>query len=183
MMRNFSLACGLLVVAALVGSGCKDDSGNGPGDPGSAGTGGGSAGSGGTSGGGSGGTAAGGTGGGTPGFMSVLPCASESSYMTGATVNFGLIGTPPSLTYDPKCLKVPAGSTVTFSGDFGSHPLEPSLRRGAQSGNPITSTGVQPDGGMSKSFTFSTPGFFAYFCAFHDPSDTGNFMSGVIWVQ
>ena len=41
---------------------------------------------------GTGGTSAGGTGGGTPGFMSVLPCPTESAYMTGATtVDFGLI--------------------------------------------------------------------------------------------
>src|SRR5438874_12961455 len=36
-------------------------------------------------------------------------------------------------------------------------------------GNPITSTSA----GTSKDFTFPTAGLYAYYCAFHDPSDTG----------
>jgi plastocyanin len=136
----------------------------------------------GTSAGGTAGTSAGGTGGGTPGFMAVLPCPTESAYMMGATtVNFGLID--GGFNYSPKCLKVSAGTSVTFSGDFSSHPLEPSALRGTLTGNPITSTSAVPDGGTTKAFTFATPGFYAYFCQFHDSSDSGMFMSGVIWVQ
>jgi plastocyanin len=123
---------------------------------------------------------AGTTGAGGGNFMAVLPCGTSSSYSSsGNTVNFGLItvnGTA-MLTYDPKCLKVSPGSTVSFTGDFLSHPLTPSVR-GTQ-GSPITSTSA----GTAKSFTFPNPGFFAYYCAVHDPSDTGMFMSGVIWVQ
>jgi plastocyanin len=36
----------------------------------------------------------------------------------------------------------------------------------------------------SKSFTFSTPGFYAYYCLYHgsdDATDPG--MAGVVWVQ
>jgi plastocyanin len=185
--RNFLYASSFLfVLVGLAPIGCTDNSGNGPGNPG---TGGGNAGTTGTGGaggtvgtGGSGGTAGtGGAGGTTPGFMPVLPCTSESQYVTGTTVNFPTSAT--DFSYSPKCLKVQAGTTVTFSGDFGTHPLLPSTHRGAQTGSPITPVTSLPDGGTAKDFTFSTPGFYAYFCAEHDLNDTGNFMDGVVWVQ
>jgi plastocyanin len=152
----------LFAAAALAAVGCTDNSGNGAGNPGA---------------GGSGGSSAGGAGGTTPGFTSVLPCTTEGAYTTGTTINFPASAT--DFSYSPKCLKAPAGTTVTFSGDFASHPLTPSALRGTLAGNPITVT----SSGASKDFMFPTPGFYAYFCAFHDPNDTGNFMSGVIWVQ
>jgi plastocyanin len=172
-MRDFLHAGALFIAVGLVAVGCTDNSGNGNGNPGTAG--GGTAGSGGS--GGMGGTSTGGTGGTTPGFMSVLPCTSESAYETGTTINFP--ASPADFNYDPKCLKVPAGTTVTFSGDFVIHPLMPSANRGAQTGNPITSTSA----GTTKDFMFPTAGFYAYYCAIHDSTDSGNFMSGVVWVQ
>jgi len=192
--RTFLLAW-CVVSLGLAGFACTDNSGNGNGtgsagttgtggsNAGTAGTGGTSAGgSGGTSAGGTGGTSAGGTGGTTPGFMSVLPCTSESQYVGGTpTVNFGFIN--GGLAYDPKCLKVPVGTTVTFSGDFGTHPLAPSANRGNQTNNPITVTSAGVDGGTTADFKFSTAGFYAYYCQVHDSGDTGNFMDGVIWVQ
>jgi plastocyanin len=193
MIRTFLVAC---VTVVGLASACTDNSGNGQGNPGaggsSAGSGGttgtggsnagtagtgGSGGSGGSSAGGTGGTSAGGAGGTTTGFMSVLPCTSESAYVTGTTVSFPTAAT--DFSYNPKCLKVSAGATVTFSGDFLTHPLTPSANRGAQTGSPITVT----SSGTSKAFTFATPGFYAYYCAVHDFSDTGNFMDGVVWVQ
>jgi plastocyanin len=180
-----------VAAAGLAGLGCTDNSGNGPGNPGTAGSSAGSAGTMGTGGGsagttGAGGTSSGGSGGsggagGTPGFMSVLPCTSESQYVAGTTISFPT--SPTDFSYSPKCLKVPAGTTVTFSGDFGTHPLSPSSHRGAQTGNPITLTSSVPDGGTTKDFTFTTPGFYAYFCTEHDTLDTGMFMDGVVWVQ
>lgn len=189
-MTRTSVLVGSVLVLGLAAFGCTDNSGNGNGNAGkggssagsagTTGTGGsnaGTAGAGGTSAGGTGGASAGGSGGTTPGFMSVLPCTSESAYVTGTTVSFPTAAT--DFSYNPKCLKVTAGATMTFSGDFSSHPLTPSAMRGTLTGNPIASTSA----GTSKDFTFPTAGFYAYYCAFHDPSDTGNFMSGVIWVQ
>ena len=177
MTRTF-LVAGSLLVAGLLAVGCKDDSGNGNGNPGAAGSSG-SAGSGGATGG--GGTGGSGGAAGTPGFMSIAPCPNEGDYTLGNTVDFGLIN--GAYAYAPKCLSVtlsptggPAG--VTFTGDFVAHPLEPSALRGAQTGNPITSTSA----GTSKVFQFSTSGFFAYFCDIHNPSDNGAAMSGVVWV-
>src|SRR5205814_7047349 len=118
-------------------SACTDNSGNGAGNPGTAGSSAGTTGTGGSNAGtaGAGGTSAGGSGGTTPGFMSVLPCTSESAYMTGTTISFPAAAT--DFSYSPKCLKVSAGATVTFSGDFSSHPLTPSALRGTLTGNPI----------------------------------------------
>jgi plastocyanin len=184
------LVAGSLLVAGLATVACKDDGGNGAGNPGAAGSsaggtgggggGGGTTGAGGTAGG--GGTATGGSGGGSSAnFMSIMPCRYESDYMTGTTVDFGVINAVA--TYAPKCLKVPAGTSVTFSGDFTAHPLEPSTMRGTLTGNPIASISALPDGGTSTSFLFSSPGFYAYFCDLHGPSDTGAGMAGIVWVQ
>jgi plastocyanin len=120
---------------------------------------------------------AGGTGGGDPNFVAVGPCNSEVNYVNGQnTIVFG-VGTPPMAAYDPKCLKVSVGTAVTFMGDFGAHPMSPSTR-GTQN-SPITRTAA----GTSATFTFSTPGQYAYFCEFHGPSDNGMFMAGVVWVD
>lgn len=195
MTPRLGLFAGFLSIAALVGLNCTDDTGNGSGNPGMGGSSGGSAGSGAGGGAGSGGTAGSGgaTGGssGTPGFMSIAPCQNESDYVTGSTtIDFGTIN--GAYAYSPKCLKITIprgmlgtagapGTNVTFSGDFGTHPLEPSALRGSQTGNPITPTSSVPDGGTSKTFRFETPGYFAYFCQVHNPSDNGAAMSGVIW--
>jgi plastocyanin len=161
---------GLVLGAALLGGGAcgSSSNNNGPG---------GSGGSGGTGGGGSGGT--GGTGGSTadagPTFMAIKPCDSADAYTPGNTIMFGTGG---SLTYSPKCLKVAKGGTVTFKGDFTLHPLSASKNRGNTTDNPIKTT----MSGMSEPFTFSTPGYYAYYCQYHGPSDDGTGMAGVIWV-
>jgi plastocyanin len=169
MKRTGLVASGVLLVG-LVAASCTDNSGSGT--TGTAGTTGGSGttGAGGT-------TGTGGTAGGSPGFMAVPPCNAESNYATGTTIAFP--AGVADFSYSPKCLKVPAGTTVTFSGDFTVHPLEPSTHRGTLAGNPITSTGS----GTSKSFDFPTAGFYAYYCSVHGPSDGAAGMVGVIWVE
>jgi plastocyanin len=128
------------------------------------------------SGGGAGTTGSGGSGGSGAAFMAFAPCSAESNYVTTpTTIAFG--GTV-GFDYAPKCLKVPAGTSVTFSGDFATHPLAPSAMRGDPTNNPI----VNMSNGTTASFTFPTPGFYAYLCNFHG-SDDGTSMSGVIWVQ
>ncbi len=186
-----------IVFASYVGlvPSCQN-SGGGPGQGGSgggasAGSGGGLAGSGGGNAG-SGGTG-GAASGGTPGFVGIAPCLNESDYVTDTTtVNFGLID--GAYKYEPKCLKLRTsyspvgtagapGTDVTFSGDFTVHPLEPSAKRSRSVGNEIASTSSVPDGGTSKSFRFYWSGYYAYYCATHNPSDDGSAMSGVIWVE
>lgn len=135
-----------------------------------------------TSGGGAGGVSGAGGGGGTAGgipFMAVNPCNSADAYTTtGTTIAYG----GPNLKYAPKCLKVAAGSQVTFApatsdDSFSVHPLNQSTRGTLPS--PITETLT----GVMKTFTFATPGFYAYYCEFHGSADDGNNMAGVVWVD
>ncbi len=84
----------------------------------------------------------------------------------------------PGFAYTPPCIKIRAGQTVTWSGNFGFHPL----RAGAivnnsptgQPGNPIPTTSA----GMTASATFAAAGDFGYYCASH----FGGGMVGAIYV-
>jgi len=170
----------LLAATAVAGAmGCSSSSNNPPD---------GGAGAGGHGGqGGLGGQAAAGAGGGksdggsdrmdaASGFMAFAPCTAASAYVSNTTdIAFG--GTV-GFNYAPACLKVAPGATVTFSGDFATHPLIPSTIRITASSNPIVMTTT----GTTKSITFAAPGFYGYFCGAHG-DDQGDDMYGVIWVQ
>ena len=189
------LVAGLLFAGGFIISSCKDDSGNGNGNPGQAGSGGGNAGTTGNGGstagttGSAGNAGSGGSGGGTPGFMAIAPCLNESDYVSNTkTIDFPVSAT--DFNYSPKCLKVTfplgvvgtagaPGTNVTFSGDFATHPLMPSTHRGDQTGNPIAATSA----GTSATFYISSfnSNFYAYYCDVHNHSDNGAGMSGVIW--
>jgi plastocyanin len=111
------------------------------------------------------------------GFVAVAPCPAPADYVgSPTTVVFG--GTT-GYVYAPACLEVPSGTTVTFVGDFASHPLSPSALRGTRPGNPITNVSA----GASASFRFSVPGLYAYFCGFHGTLDDGTGMAGVVRVS
>ena len=111
-----------------------------------------------------------------PGFIAYMPCESASAYVSNTTqIAFG--GTL-GLNYSPACLKVARGATVTFTGDFATHPLTPSVSRTNPGPNPIVST----DTGTTASFTFNTSGMFGYFCLQHG-NDEGVAMAGMIWVE
>jgi len=115
-----------------------------------------------------------------PSFLAVAPCPDEAAYTTGTTtVAFGFLGMPPGFVYEPKCLAIEAGDTVTFSGSFSAHPLYPSAKRGTLEGNPIGGT----SSGDRKQVQFGNPGFFAYYCGVHGGSDDGSTMAGVIWAR
>lgn len=107
-------------------------------------------------------------------FMSFAPCKAESDYVSNMTAI--AFGGALGLVYSPACLKIAPGTTITYSGDFATHPLTPSVTRSTP-GNPIASTAS----GTTASFTFSTPGFYGYFCLQHGDEE-GEGMSGVIWV-
>ena len=113
-------------------------------------------------------------------WQAVAPCLDEAAYaMDPRTVTFGFLGMPAGFSYDPKCLAINAGDTVTFSGSFAAHPLYPSARRGTVADNPISGTST----GEQKDFVFSHAGFFAYFCGIHGGTDDGTTMAGVVWVR
>ena len=113
-------------------------------------------------------------------FLAVAPCPIEADYATGTgTVAFGFLGMPAGFSYEPKCLAIDAGGSVTFSGSFVAHPLYPSARRGTRANSPIR--GVSS--GDSTVVVFPSPGFFAYFCGAHGAADDGSAMAGVIWAR
>ena len=121
----------------------------------------------------------GGTGGGGPRPSWPSPPAAQSRLHHDRTRRSRSAVTSLGFNYAPKCLKVSAGATVTFNGE--TSPRTPWRRpRCAErlTGNPITATST----GTTESFTFPTPGFYAYYCTFHGSTAT-TFMTGVIWVK
>ena len=59
-----------------------------------------------------------------------------------------------NFAYTPRAVSINAGDTATFSGNFTNHPL-------VWSDGSVTSTGT------SKTFTFTHPGTYAYYCQVH----------------
>jgi plastocyanin len=169
----FGIGSLFISLALITSSGCSSSSTGGAG-----GTGGGG-GTGGTGGGGTGGGGTGGAGGASvdaaPAFRAIAPCNTEAAYTTGVKVTFG-----PDIVYVPKCLKVKAGATVEFAGDFTIHPLIASKNRGDLTGNPFPAEMFNT--GMSKTITFAKAGYFAYYCNYHGVGDNGSGMEGVVWV-
>lgn len=85
-----------------------------------------------------------------------------------------------NFTYAPKCVKVEQGASVTFNGNFASHPLMGGEVTGgyqvpASSGPfvPVTNSG------NTKTVTMSTTGTFPYYCVPHGVSQS---MNGAIFV-
>jgi plastocyanin len=83
--------------------------------------------------------------------------------------------------FDPKCMTIAAGQTVTFTGNFSFHPLSrginptPEGLAAGTPGNPIPTT----TSGNTISVSFPRAGTFPYFCALH----LSNGMAGVIVVR
>lgn len=102
-----------------------------------------------------------------PAAQTLNGCA-DTDYVAvaGNTINFG--GTTLGNTYSPKCLKVTPGTTVTFTGNFATHPLSPgsspSTPAAGSPGNPITAVSA---GTTPKTFTFAAAGNYPYFCTAH----------------
>jgi plastocyanin len=98
--------------------------------------------------------------------------ATDARGMGPQNITFGV----GSLTYKPKCLLVDQSQTVTFTGDFVSHPLTSGEIRNATEcpdHGPLTFGGTGP-----KTFTL-TPGVYPYYCFNHGPGG----MDGVVIVD
>jgi plastocyanin len=85
---------------------------------------------------------------------------------TPAIINFG---GSQGFTYSPAQTTVRVGQTVTWKGDFASHPLESS-----------DSLWTMVNTGTEFSHTFSAPGTYEYFCKAHGTETSG--MKGQITV-
>jgi plastocyanin len=77
--------------------------------------------------------------------------------------------------YAPKCIVIKSGTTVTFSGDFASHPLAGGVDGTKDPSSPITATNT----GMSKDFVIAAGGAYGYYCEFHQAGG----MKGAIFVK
>jgi plastocyanin len=104
-------------------------------------------------------------------------CADSAFTTAGAspTIAFGVSG----FTYSPPCLTVSPNTTVTFSGDFVTHPLRagvaPNTNGTGSPNNPIAA----PVSGNSISIHFPTAGNYPYYCGAHYSLG----MMGVVRVQ
>lgn len=76
-------------------------------------------------------------------------------------------------SYNPQCLMIRSGQTVTFSGDFIRHPLTPSC-------GPELLLEYR-DTGATASFTLVAVGIYGYYCLDHG-NPQGDVMSGAIEV-
>lgn len=91
---------------------------------------------------------------GTLPFEAIAPCDAPDDYVDGTYVS-----AYDSNEYDPACLRVRAGTTVTIEAS-AAHPLAP--RSGGSDASPIV--GATTD----SSIRFDEPGFYPYLCVLHD---------------
>ncbi len=77
--------------------------------------------------------------------------------------------------YSPPCLIMKAGSSVSFAGDFASHPLSGGVDGTKDPASPIKDT----NSGNSASFALPSAGTFGFFCQFHQAGG----MKGAIFVK
>jgi plastocyanin len=122
---------------------------------------------------------AGGSGGASGGGTMVNGCDSitalDKTASATTTVTFSDL-----LVYDPACIRIKAGSSVTWSGNFTLHPLEGGTVSGAAKSpdpaSPIKLTTVADAG--SVTFGFPAAGNFGYYCTVH----WGIGMKGAVFV-
>lgn len=109
---------------------------------------------------------AGGTGGegtaGTTGTTFVNGCVVFEDFTAPSAVRD--LAWDENLIFDgSRCMKIQAGQSVTFTGDFDNHPL---AVRGGDMPSPL-----------APSATYETPGIYGYYCPLHPVE-----MNGAIWV-
>jgi plastocyanin len=107
-------------------------------------------------------------------------CASQD-FVTGGssnTINFGGMAGSPLFNYAPRCLRVPKGAQVTFSGSFTVHPISPGTRPQATTAGSPNNPIPQTQTGTSITVQFPAAGTYPFFCQEHYAAG----MSGVVEV-
>jgi plastocyanin len=88
--------------------------------------------------------------------------------LTGSNMVTVAFGGANGLTYNPKCIKVKIGTTLTLNGNFGSHPTI----GGTVVGMTVTPASSGPfvpvtNSGTTKNFAMNALGTFPYYCQPH----------------
>ncbi len=93
------------------------------------------------------------------------------------TVYFGTVG----YRFDPQCLRIARGQSVTFVGPLPSHTLTPGVAPGRVSDDPGSPDNPiqQSASGSTATFTFDSPGYYPYYCQQHWSAN----MYGVVLVR
>jgi plastocyanin len=82
--------------------------------------------------------------------------------------------------YIPRCVLISAGQTITFTGDFSSHPLVGGTAEGAfKTPDPSSPIGTT-NGGISKPVQFTSAGTYPFYCDQHGLTYA---MTGVVFVD
>lgn len=90
--------------------------------------------------------------------------ANDLTNMAAVTITFPSNGAPAQ--YTPNCMKVSKDTVVTFTGAFGSHPLQPF---GGDEPSPIPSK----NSGTTLDVTMDAAGDYGFRCVFHPGSMFG----------
>jgi plastocyanin len=90
-----------------------------------------------------------------------------------------LFGGALGYAYEPACLAVSVGTTVTFAGDFAAHPLMPGRIEAGEVIAGHTSPLTPTAGGLEVKFPMTRTGAFGYFCDRH----VADAMVGAIFVE
>jgi plastocyanin len=105
-------------------------------------------------------------------------CGCTEAAATDLTSQSNVTITFISFEYQQPCIKVSAGTSVTWSGSFASHPLVPFSSLGTQP-NPIPNN----SSGTSASVTLSSAGGYGYRCGVHGAeSESSGSMCGAVFV-
>lgn len=85
-----------------------------------------------------------------------------------AAVSIAFGGTVLKATYAPRCLRVSAGTEVTFVGEFDHHPLAGGVVvDGVATLDPASPFFPTTSTGSSKPFVLDTPGTYGFYCTIH----------------
>jgi plastocyanin len=91
------------------------------------------------------------------------------------TVEVTIVAAGASFAYEPHCIRISAGTTVSIPAE-AIHPLDDASCSPETSPLPETPTVVDGD------YTFTAAGAYGFFCSVHG-SDTGAGMAGLIVVE
>lgn len=100
--------------------------------------------------------------------------ATAEDHLSDANVTIAFGGAQGN-KYNPACIRIAQGASVTLLGDFASHPLEGGNAGTPDATSPITSTNT----GTTATFTFADAGSFPYYCTAH----FGAGMQGAVFVE